>query len=119
MNRELVKNGSQDLFGRPATARQSVIALRQHLRLDDRNETGPLTKGGVTGKRVRIGVDAGASWESFAQADYRPPLGEPRAHFEIIPKAFPQSVEPLGDLFASVSDEILGTRIDLDAGKDA
>ena len=51
----------------------------------------------------------------LAKGDNRAPLGEPRAHLEIVVKALPQSVEPLGDLFPRMAGKILRADIDLDA----
>ena len=97
-----------------------MVAFHKHPRLDDRDEAGLLTKGGIAGERVCIRFDAGAARAPIiAKSDHRAPLGEPRAHMEIVVKALPQSIESLGDLFPRMAGKIPRTDIDLDAGDDA
>jgi hypothetical protein len=60
-----------------------VVAVHQHLGLDDRHDPRLLAERGVAGERVGIGVDAIGARDVLADVDDRAPLGEAGAELVI------------------------------------
>ncbi len=99
--------------------RSSVcVAVHQHLRLDDRDESGFLAQRRVAGQRLRVGLDAAPAGHAVAHGDHRAPLGKAGAHLGIFRQAVAQSVQALGDLLSGMTGQVLRAGIDLDAGDD-
>ena len=96
-----------------------MLAVHQHFRLDDGDQSGFLAQCGVPGQSLRIGLDASSAGNSSAEGDHRPPLGKARAHSGIFLEAVAQSVETFGYFLSRVTRHVLGAGIDLYAGYDA
>src|SRR2546427_1020235 len=58
-------------------------------------------------------------WNAFADRDHCPPLGEARAHLEVLGHALGEAVEAVGHLLAGRERELDRPLVDLDAGDDA
>ena len=95
-----------------------VVAVHQHLGLDDRDEARLLRERGVAGERVRVRPDAVLARDPVADRDHGAPLGEPRAELAVLREALAQAVEALGDLLARRERERLRALVDLDPGDD-
>ena len=80
---ELDENSSQDFLRHLAAPLQSMIAVHEHFRLDDGNQSGFLAQRGVAGQRVRVGLDATPAGNAIADGNHRPPLGKTRAHLKV------------------------------------
>ncbi len=96
-----------------------MLAIHQHFRLDDGNESGFLAQRGVASQRVRVGLEATAAGNVFADGDHRAPLGKTRAHLKIFRQTFAQSVQTFGDFFAGMSGHVFRASVHFDAGNDA
>ena len=98
-----------------------MLAIHQHLGLDDGNDMRFLAQRRVTGERVRVGLDAIPRRQSIGNRDNAAPLGKARAELVVLGEPLAQPVEALGDRFdfCGGPGERLGARIDLDAGNGA
>ena len=75
-----------------------VVAVHQHLGLDDRHDARFLAQRGVARERVRVHVDAVRRRDAVADVDVRrAPLGEARAELAVLGEPLAQAVETLGD----------------------
>ena len=113
------ENRSQDFLGHLAAPLQGMIAVHEHFRFDDGNQTGFLAQRGVARQRVRVGLDATAARNIIPDNEHRAPLGKTRTQLKIFRKAVTQAVQTFGDFFAGMSGQILGTGIHFDAGNDS
>jgi hypothetical protein len=96
-----------------------MIAVHEHFRFDDGNQSGFLAQRGVARQRVRVGLDATLAGNAIADGNHRAPLGKTRAHLKVFLEAVAQSVQTFGDFFAGMSGQVLGSGIHFDAGNDA
>ena len=96
-----------------------MVAVHQHLRLDDRHEARFLAEGGVARERVSVRLEARVGRDFVADRDHGAPLREARAELVVLRKPFPQAVEALGDRLAGEQGERLRAGVDLDPGNDA
>ena len=104
--------------GHLVAALDRVVAVHQHLGLDDRDEPGLLRQRGEAGERLGVGVDAALGRDPVADGDDRPPLGEARAEVAVLGQAVAQAVQALGDLLAVEPGQRLGALVDLDPRDD-
>ena len=116
---ERVEHRVQRPLGHFLAALDGVVAVHQHLGLDDGHEAGGLADRSVARERVGVGPDAGGGRNAVADGDHRAPLGELRADLDVLLAALGEAVEAFGDGFARAQRHRLGARIDLDAGEDA
>ena len=116
---QLVENGSQDFLRHRAAPLQSMIAVHQHFRLDDGNQSSLLAQRGIARQRVCVGLDTTTAGNSLADGNHRPPLGKPRAHLKVFLQTAAQSVQAFGDFFAGMSGQVLGSGIHFDAGNNS
>ena len=96
-----------------------MIAVHEHFRLDDGDESGFLAQRGIAGQGMRVGLDATPAGNAIAQGDHRAPFGETGTHLEILLQAITQPVQTFGDLLSGMTRQILCADVDLDAGNDA
>jgi hypothetical protein len=96
-----------------------VGAVHQDLGLDDRDESRLDAECGVARQRVGVGVEAVLRGNAVADGDDRPPLGEAGAQAAVLSEPIAQAVEALGDLLVGRARQLLGARVDFDAGNDA
>ena len=61
-----------------------MVAVHQHLRLDDGDEPGLLGERCVAGERVRVGPDAVLARYAVADRDHGAPFREPRAELAVL-----------------------------------
>ena len=104
--------------GDVARALDRVVAVHQHLGLDDRHDARLLAQRGVAGERVGVGVDAVLATAAVGDRVDRAPLREARAELAVLGQALAQPVEALGDRLALGAGERLRAGVDLDAGDD-
>ena len=116
---KLVEDRSQHCLRHLAAALQGVLAVHEHFRLDDRDQSGFLAQRGIARQRLRVGLDAAPAGNAVAHGDDRAPLGEAGAHLRSTPQAVAQAVQAFGDLLAGMAGQVLGAGVDLDAGDDA
>jgi hypothetical protein len=109
----------QGVPGRPVAALDGVVAVHQHLGLDDRDQPGLLGEAGEAGQGLGVGGDAAEAGQALADADHRPPLGEPGPQVAVAGQPVGQAVQALGDLLAREASQAGGAGVDLDAGDDA
>jgi hypothetical protein len=96
-----------------------VIAVHQHLGLDDRHQILFLAQGRIARERMRIGADAIVARDAGADIDDGPPFAEFRAELAILDQSLAQAVEAFGDGLAGGEGKRLRSLIDLDAGDGA
>src|ERR1700761_3114398 len=94
------------------TALDRMTAVHQDFRLDDRHNVVFLTERGVTGQRVRIGLDGKRSWNPVGDVDARTPLRKTRAQLVVLDQALTQAIETFGDGLAFEAGQRLRTGID-------
>ena len=116
---ERLVHGVQGPLGDLLATLNSVIAIHQHLRLDDGHQTRFLTNRRVARQRVCIGGDAGGTGDVRANVDHRAPLGKFCAELHIVRATLGQIIEALGHRFAGAERQRLGACIDLDARQHA
>jgi len=75
-----------------------VVAVHQHLGLDDRDDPGLLAQRRGAGERVSVDLDTAAARQVIADRDHGAPLREPRAELPVLREALAQAVEALGHL---------------------
>ena len=109
----------QDGFGHLGAALESMAAVHQHLGLDDRHDAFVLADRGVTGQRVRVGLDREPAWQRVGDVVDRTPLREARALSLVVAEALGKAVQSLRDLIAGRMRERKLAGVDLDAGHDA
>ncbi len=119
MSVKLVENRSQDFLGYLAATLQGMLAVHEHFRLDDGDESGFLAQRGIASQRIRVGLDAASAGNAIAQGKHRAPLGKAGTHLKILLEADTQSVQTLGDFLSRVTGHVLGTDVNLDAGNDS
>src|SRR5262249_23084752 len=93
-----------------------VIAVHQHLGLDDRNDIFVLTERRITRERVGIRFDAVVARNARADVDDGAPFGKPRAQAAVFRQPLAQPVEPFGDDLARAEGKRLRALVDFDAG---
>jgi hypothetical protein len=96
-----------------------VVAVHQHLGLDDRDQPGRLGAGGEAAQRLGVGPDAAVAGDVLADGDDRPPLGEPGPELAVLGQPPVKAVKALGDLLAREAGQGGGAGVDLDAADDA
>ena len=109
----------QGPLGHLLAALDGVIAVHQHLGLDDRHQALCLTDGGVARQRMRVGGDARPRRDVPPDSDHCAPLGELGAQFHVFCAALGEAVETLGDFFAGAKRHVLGAGVHLDSGNRA
>ena len=114
-----VEHGAQGGLGHLGAAFDRMLAVHQHLGLDDRHQPGLLRQRGETGERLGVGMDAGGAGEVRADGNHRAPLGEAGAELVVLGQPVAEAVETLGHHLAGGAGEGLGALVDLDAGDDA
>ena len=95
-----------------------MIAIHQHFRFDDGNQSGFLAQRRVAGQRVRVGLEATTGGKSLADGEHRAPFGETCAHLGIFRETFAQSVQTFGDFLSGMTGQILCAGIHFDARND-
>src|SRR3954467_3664413 len=96
-----------------------MVAVHQHLRLDDRHEAGFLRQRRVARERVRVRPEAVLARNALADRDDAAPLREPRTELAVLVEPGAQAVEPFGDRLALGESERLRALVDLDPRDDA
>jgi len=96
-----------------------VVAVHQHLGLDDRYQAGLLRQRGVAGQGVGIGRHAARARNAFTDAVDAAPLGEAGTQVGVLLQARAQAVQALGHGLTGMSGQRLGAHVDLDAGDHA
>jgi hypothetical protein len=109
----------QGVAGGHLAALDGVVAVHQHLGLDDRDQPGLLGAGGEAPEGLGVGPDAAGGGDAVPDGDDRPPLGEPGLKVPVGGQPVGQAVQALGDLLAREPGQSLGPGVDLDPGNDA
>src|SRR5918992_1623 len=111
---DLVQHPPRDLL----RALDRMVAVHQHLGLDDRDDAGLLAERGVARQGVGVQLDRAPGGQGLARdRDHRSPLGEARPELAVLRQAPSKAVESLCDGFARRARERLRTGVDLDAGE--
>src|SRR3954466_8170854 len=95
-----------------------MVAVHQHLRLDDRHEAGFLRQRRVARERVRVRPEAVLARNALADRDDAAPLREPRTELAVLVQPGAQAVEPFGDRLALGESGGLRARVALYPGYD-
>ena len=96
-----------------------VVAVHQHLGLDDRHDARLLAERRVPREGVRVRVEACVGRDAVPDRDHGAPLREARAELVVLLEPRAQAVEPLGDLLAGEARHVVRARVDLDPRDDA
>ena len=115
---KLVEDRPQDVLRHLAATLQGMLAVHEHFRLDDGDQSGFLAQRGIAGQRLRVGLDAASAGNAIAQGEHRAPLGETGTHLKVLLESKTQSVQTLGDFLSGMTGHVLGTDVNLDAGDD-
>src|SRR6266568_4419426 len=94
-------------------------SVLQHLRLDDRDDSGLLAERGVAGEGMRVRPDAVLARQRVRDRVRRAPLREPGAELAVLLEPLAQAVEALGHRLALGVRERLRALVHLDAGDHA
>ncbi|CEE78298.1 hypothetical protein XAC2852_710026 [Xanthomonas citri pv. citri] len=106
-------------FGHFVAGFDVVAAVHDHFRLDHRHQALFLAQRSVTRQRMRVGLDAGAGRNVFADIDDRTPLGEARTQRVVLLQTRTQAVQAFGHQLARHAGQRLRALVDLDARDDA
>src|SRR5580765_6898150 len=96
-----------------------MVAVHQHLGLDDRDEAGLLRQRRVPRERVRVRPHAVLARDAVADRDHAAPLGEARSELAVLLEPRAQAVESLCHRLAFGEREGLRAFVDFDPGYDA
>ena len=97
---------------------QGMLAVHQHFRLDDGDQSSLLAQRGIASQRLRVGLDATAAGNAIANRNHRAPLGKTGAHLRILGQPFSQAIQTFGYFLSGMTCQILRTGVDFDAGND-
>ena len=114
-----MEDGMQDLLGDLAAAFDRVVAVDQHLGLDDGNEALLLADGGVAGEGMRVLLHGEPARQHRGNVVDRTPLREARALLAVALQALHESVESFGDLVTGRVRQRHLAPVNLDARNDA
>jgi len=101
-------------LGDLGAALEGVVAVHEHLGLDDRDEPRLLAEGGVARERVGVGVDAVRGRDTGPDRDDGAPLGEAGAEPAVLGQAVAEPVQALGDQLAGAAGQGPRPLVDLD-----
>ena len=95
--------------------------VHQHLGFHDGHQPCFLAERRIASQRLGVRFQACGAGQTLLRlnADHRPPLGETRPQFAVLPQPLPQAVQTLGDRLMRVAGQWPGTQVHLDAGQDA
>ena len=117
---QLRVDGVEHAPGRLRRLLDRVLAVLQHLGLDDRHDPRLLAQRRVARQRVGVRPDAVLARPAAADGVGRAPLREARAEPAVLLEPLAQPVQPLGDRLGPVGQrERLRAQVDLDSGYDA
>ena len=116
---KLVEDGAQDFLGHLGAPLQGVLAVHEHFRLDDGDQSGFLAQRGVARQRLRVGLDAAPAGNAVAHGNHRAPLGKTGAHLRVLSQAVAQSVQTFGYLLSGMTGHVLCAGVNFDAGNDS
>mmetsp|Transcript_43461 Transcript_43461/g.136283 ORF Transcript_43461/g.136283 Transcript_43461/m.136283 type:complete len:427 (+) Transcript_43461:265-1545(+) len=114
--------GGEDLLGNDRGGLDAVLAVHEHLRLDDGHEAVRLADGGVAREGVRVLVDgelARGGAGRVLDVEHRAPLGEAGASGVVLGAALAEVGDALGHGLAVGAEERLHALVHLDARDDA
>src|SRR4051794_11693016 len=93
-----------------------VVAVHEHLWLNNGNQSGFLAESGESGKRMGVGLEAGSARAVLADRDNSAPLSELRTELYVFHQPLAQPVKALGDLLVGEACQCPGPLVHLDAG---
>src|SRR5450759_843664 len=115
----MMENRSQNFLRYLEALRQSMVALQEHFRLDDGNQSGFLAQRSITSQCLRISLDATPAGNACVQSNHRTPLGKTGAHLKVFSQAVAQSVQTFGDFLSGMACHVLCTGVNFDAGNNS
>ena len=95
----MIENRVQDLLCNFAAALQAMLAIHEHFRLDDGNQSGFLAQRGIASQRLSVGLDATPAGYIIADTNHHAPLGKTGSHLRVFHQTVAQSIQTLGYLF--------------------
>ena len=116
---QCVEHRVQHRFGNFIAAFDAVIAVDEHLRLDDGDDAFCLTYRSVTGQHFRVGLDAERRRIAVGDAVDLAPLGKAHALRFVSLEALGQAIQSLGDQIARRAGKGCRALVHLDTGHDA
>ena len=111
----LVQRPGRDL---PADL-ERVVAVHEHLGLDDRDDSCLLRESRVARQGMGVRREVPIRRDAVSDGDHRAPLREAGAEAVVLLEAPAEPVEALGDLLARKARLIVRAGVDLDPGDDA
>ncbi len=115
LGRQLGEHGPLGADRRLVRVLQGVVAVREDLGLDDRDETRLLAERGEPRERVRVDREAVVARQIKPDREEGSPLREPGPELPVLGEALAQAVKALGHRLAGCERERLRARVDLDA----
>ena len=105
---ELLVDLLQHPLGHHLAGVDVVLAVHQHLGLDDRHQPALHAQRRIARQRLRVGVDRGVARHVRADVVDGAPLGELGAQADVLLDALAQPVEAFGDRLAGTERQRLG-----------
>src|SRR5208283_3305546 len=95
-----------------------MLAVHEHFRLDDGDQTGFLRQGSIASQRMRIGFNTAPARNGIADGNNRAPLGKTGTHLRVLSQAGAQSIQALGYFLTWVTSHIFRAGVNLDTWHD-
>ena len=92
-----------------------MLAVHEHFRLDDGDQSGFLAQRGIASQGLRVGLDATPAGNAVAHGNHRAPLGKTGAHLRVFGQAVAQSVQTFGDFLSGMAGHVLCAGVNFDA----
>ena len=96
-----------------------MVAVHEHFRLDDGDQSRFLAQRGIASQRLRVGLDATPAGNAVAYGNHRAPLGKTGPHLRVFRQALAQSVQTFGYFLSGMAGQVLGAGVNFDAGNDS
>ena len=116
---KFIKQCLECCFSDVITKFNGMVSIHQYFWFHHRYYPCFLTKCSITCKCMDIGFDTARAWDAFAYGDHCSPFGKFGAKLFIFGQPVAQTIQSFGDFLARMTCQILGPRIDFDAGHDA
>ena len=101
------------------TPLHGMVAVHEHFRFDDGDQSSFLAQRGIASQRLRVGLDATPAGNAIAHGNHRAPLGKTCAHLKVLSQAGAQAVQSFRDFLPRMSGQVLRPGVHLDSGDDS
>ncbi len=85
---------------------QRMLAVHEHFRFDDGDQSGFLAQRGIAGQRLRVRLDATPAGNAIAHGHHRAPFGKTGAQLRVFSQPVAQSVQTFGDFLSGMPGHV-------------